>query len=171
MALVTVSIVQRFCGVSQTASKVHSRSSDPNLVLSGALHHIREHRAIPFNRLEAVDQIGRAVVEQLIYEGRAAEAGDSSWLAWSRAMKRRLRISSAMPDEKTILKDGLGSRLKLDRWADMMLVSARLQPSGSSDIDKAFRLDHRAKSDTSGTMCILCQFLVPSCTAIHSFRM
>lgn len=71
-----------------------------------------------------MDQIGRAVVEQLIAEGRAAQESDQSWLAWT---KRTASYLGWKDDSRSAaLEGGLGTRMGTDEWGSLMLVRLEL---------------------------------------------
>lgn len=85
----------------------------------GTLHHVKLHHKVPFTRVQALDQIGRRVVERLIEEGRAAEHGELSWQAF-RADSRRMGKGRG-ESRAEVLKHGLGHRLELNDWGSLML--------------------------------------------------
>ncbi len=113
-------------------------------ILWRALHHIKFHHSIPGDRLQSLDQIGRAVVEHLVLEGLAAEQGGVAWKAWvQRQGKKWLpakwsdKLASKLGSSKGDGRDdasadadeagaaarrmGLGRRLKIDEWGTKML--------------------------------------------------
>ncbi|BGP14017.1 hypothetical protein JCM10213v2_001955 [Rhodosporidiobolus nylandii] len=94
------------------------------LILWRALHFIRETNKIPYNRLIALDRIGRSVVDRLVDEGKAAEEGAKSWRTWTKSVGAGYLGFAQQQDEA--LEGGLGSRLKVDEWGSLMLVRSAL---------------------------------------------
>ncbi|KAK4704113.1 hypothetical protein P7C70_g2097, partial [Phenoliferia sp. Uapishka_3] len=93
-------------------------------ILWRALHHIKHHHEVPYTGVQAVDQIGRAVVSSLRREGRAAAGGHSSWGRWARswsAYSRYATFAGEKADETEARKAGLGERLRIDEWGSLML--------------------------------------------------
>ncbi|GAA6027093.1 hypothetical protein JCM8097_006106 [Rhodosporidiobolus ruineniae] len=89
-------------------------------ILWRALHFIKETNKIPYNRLIALDQVGRSVVDRLVDEGRAAEKGAKTWKAWTKSVGAKY-LGFAKEGENEALEGGLGSRLKVDEWGSLML--------------------------------------------------
>lgn len=102
------------------------------------------HHVIPGDRLQSLDQIGRAVVEQLVLEGLAAEQGGATWQAWVRRQGKKwlpTKWAGSLPglassgglngtDDARAGEEeegeeargmGLGRRLKIDEWGTRML--------------------------------------------------
>lgn len=99
------------------------------LINAGTLHHIKESPVTPYNRIQSVDQIGRAVVKSLIAEGHAALMGASTWKAWGRKASHyasKYVTGLHREPENEVLQAGLGSRLHMDEWGAMMLVCPSL---------------------------------------------
>ncbi|GAA5970110.1 hypothetical protein JCM11641_000273 [Rhodosporidiobolus odoratus] len=94
-------------------------------ILWRALHFIKETPKIPYNRLIALDQVGRSVVDRLIEEGRAAEEGERTWKVWSKSVGARyLGFGLGFGEERReweAIEGGLGRRLKVDEWGSLML--------------------------------------------------
>ncbi|KAK4058595.1 hypothetical protein OIO90_000039 [Microbotryomycetes sp. JL221] len=97
-------------------------------ILWRGLHHIKHHHSLPFSKIQALDQLGRAAATQAILEGKAAEAGLQSWREWTRTMKSRLKLQKPSTQDQTslsreaeALEMQLGRRLKIDNWADLIL--------------------------------------------------
>lgn len=95
------------------------------LGLAGALHHVKEHHEVPYTGVQAVDQIGRAVVGSLSREGRAAAGGHSTWGRWVRTWSGYATLAGEHENETEARRAGLGERLKIDEWGSLMLVSDR----------------------------------------------
>ncbi|GAA5842728.1 hypothetical protein JCM11251_002334 [Rhodosporidiobolus azoricus] len=96
------------------------------LILWRALHFIKETDKIPYNRLIALDQVGRSVVDRLVAEGRAAEEGSKSWKAWTKSVGAKyLGFGRGEEGENEALEGRLGSRLKIDEWGSLMLTLIR----------------------------------------------
>ncbi|KAK4702690.1 hypothetical protein P7C70_g3531, partial [Phenoliferia sp. Uapishka_3] len=90
-------------------------------ILWRALHHVKEHHEVPYTGVQAIDQIGRAVVSSLRREGRAAAGGHSTWGRWVRTWSGYASYAGEHPDETEARKAGLGERLKIDEWGSLML--------------------------------------------------
>lgn len=91
-------------------------------LIIGSLHHVQFYDDIPYVQVQALDQIGKAVVSKLILEGTP--------LITTKLAKLRKRISNlamivtgGKQDIEASVKEGLGRRLKLDEWGVLMLVS------------------------------------------------
>ncbi|GAA5896754.1 hypothetical protein JCM6882_005027 [Rhodosporidiobolus microsporus] len=92
------------------------------LILWRALHFVKETDKIPYNRLIALDQVGRSVVDRLVDEGKAAEKGMHSWKTWTKSVGAKyLGFGSGEEGENEALEGGLGSRLRVDEWGSLML--------------------------------------------------
>lgn len=84
---------------------------------------------IPNDRIQALQQIGLAVVESLITEGLAADAGGSTWKAWAVRKTTNLGLGKWVAptkgdgDKRAELarEMSLGTRLKVDPWGMLML--------------------------------------------------
>ncbi|GAA5863720.1 hypothetical protein JCM8547_003700 [Rhodosporidiobolus lusitaniae] len=90
------------------------------LMLWRALHFIKNKDSVPVTSSVALDRIGRSVVERLIDEGRAAEAGGRMWKAWGESFAAQ-SIGFQTEGREEVLEGGLGRRLKIDEWATLML--------------------------------------------------
>ncbi|KAK4701444.1 hypothetical protein P7C70_g4789, partial [Phenoliferia sp. Uapishka_3] len=90
-------------------------------ILWRALHHVKEHYEVPFTGVQAIDQIGRAVVSSLRREGRAAAGGHSTWGRWARTWSGYAKYAGEHADETEARKAGLGDRLRVDEWGSLML--------------------------------------------------
>lgn len=139
---------------------------------AGALHHIKEHHNIPFDRLQALDQIGRAVVDKLVAEGKAAESGPESWRAWSVKLKNKLGLKKGKQSESEAYAGGLGQRLMVDDWASLMMGQEKHFRDGelplfSSAEDRSLTLPlaarqtsilfrYQAASSTATCLCATC---------------
>ena len=90
---------------------------------TGSLHHIQEHDYIPFTRLQALDQIGRSVVERLVAESEAALDGAQEWKAWlvriATSHFGKIWHKESVAEAKA---EGLSGRLRIDEWGALMLV-------------------------------------------------
>ncbi|KDE08076.1 hypothetical protein MVLG_01776 [Microbotryum lychnidis-dioicae p1A1 Lamole] len=120
-----------------TAKKASDGAARTPRILWRALHHIKEQHNLPYNRVQAVDQIGRSVVQQLIAEGRAAVAGSQTWTSWIAMLKNS--ISGTEPDiiaseeiklgseeeQKEAFRMGYAHRLKIDEWGALMIGQER----------------------------------------------
>ncbi|GAA6001062.1 hypothetical protein JCM10207_007395 [Rhodosporidiobolus poonsookiae] len=96
------------------------------MLLWRALHFVKETDKIPYNRLIALDQVGRSVVDRLIAEGKAAEAGAQRWSAWTKSVGAKyLGLGKGKEGENEALEGGLGRRLKIDEWGSLMLGQSR----------------------------------------------
>ena len=80
----------KFFGVSLCSLLFTARSSADGVCI-GALHHVKEQRTVPFNRLQTLDQVGRRVVELLVEEGQAAadhtRKSAAKWTGWMDRVK------------------------------------------------------------------------------------
>jgi len=101
--------------------------------------YLQPHHLIPSDRLQSLDQIGRAVVEQLVLEGLAATQGGATWRAWVHRQGKKwlpakwtaTRNANATSDAMASSGEaeegaearamGLGRRLKIDEWGSRML--------------------------------------------------
>lgn len=68
--------------------------------------------------MQAIDQIGRAVVHDLVRSGRAADAGPAAWLS---LISGDASESEGETEREEAVRRGLGSRLEVDRWGSLML--------------------------------------------------
>lgn len=87
---------------------------------SGAPHFVKETDRTPYNRLVALDQIGRSVVQRLTREGDAAQAGRAEWKRWRRSAAAT-GTSFDAADRSWARKAKLGERLRVDEWGARML--------------------------------------------------
>lgn len=78
---------------------------------------------MPYTGVQAVDQIGRAVVDSLKREGQAAAGGHSTWGRWARTWSGYATLAGEHLDETEARLAGLGDRLGIDEWGSLMLVS------------------------------------------------
>lgn len=87
---------------------------------AGAPHFVKETDRTPYNRLVALDQIGRSVMSRLVAEGQAAAAGGRQWDVWTRSAAARSNGFNAA-DRAWARRAGLDRRLKVDEWGARML--------------------------------------------------
>ncbi|KAM0751853.1 hypothetical protein T439DRAFT_325043 [Meredithblackwellia eburnea MCA 4105] len=93
-------------------------------ILWRTLHHIRQHEDIPYSRVEALDSIGRSVVQGLVAEGRASSSSSSSAKNWRNAAGDKagggggIKWTELDEDESSLM--GLGDRLRLNDWGALM---------------------------------------------------
>ena len=134
----------RIAEVIRHVGKAWSEEEVRPRILWRALHHIKYHHSIPGDRLQSLDQIGRAVVEHLVLEGLAADQGGATWQAWARRQGKKWlpskwsdKVSAKLGggskgSEDDVSADadaegaearqtGLGRRLKIDEWWTRML--------------------------------------------------
>ncbi|KAM0747583.1 hypothetical protein T439DRAFT_328814 [Meredithblackwellia eburnea MCA 4105] len=90
-------------------------------ILWRALHHVKEHHEVPYTGVQAVDQVGRAVVDSLKREGQAAEGGHSTWGRWARTWSGYATLVGEDVSETEARRAGLGQRLRVDEWGSLML--------------------------------------------------
>ncbi|KAL8280436.1 hypothetical protein RQP46_007084 [Phenoliferia psychrophenolica] len=91
------------------------------LILWRSLHHIQSHEQLPFTRVQALDQIGRSVVERLVREGEAAVKGAGEWKAWLALAASRVGRKWRGDSLEVTQAKGLSSRLRIDEWGALML--------------------------------------------------
>jgi len=111
--------VQPCFGVSLDGSARIEIETDLGLTFAGALHPIKETNTVPSTRTTAVDQIGRSVVENLIEESRAANAGASTWKAWSKKLGAQA-LGWTRESKGEALNEDLARRLRTDEWGSLM---------------------------------------------------
>lgn len=99
---------------------------------SGAPHFVKETDRTPYNRLVAVDQIGRSVVSRLQDEAEAARMGVLAWNAWKRSAPANSAGFGSV-DRSWARKLQLDVRLKVDEWGARMLV----RPASRVPYDRA----------------------------------
>ncbi|KWU46546.1 hypothetical protein RHOSPDRAFT_32003 [Rhodotorula sp. JG-1b] len=93
--------------------------SQPSL-LWRAPHFVKKTDRTPYNRLVALDQIGRSVMSRLVAEGQAAAAGGRQWDVWTRSAAAQSDGFNAA-DRAWARRAGLDRRLKVDEWGARML--------------------------------------------------
>lgn len=90
-----------------------------NHLIKGSLHHVQFFDDIPYVQVQALDQIGKAVVSKLILEGTPFM---SKLLKLSKRITNLVvYVSRGAEDIQKSVKLGLGRRLKLDEWGILML--------------------------------------------------
>lgn len=87
-------------------------------ILWRTLHHIKKSEWLPFHRVQAIDQLGRRVIERLVEEGRAAIGGDLTWRTW---LKDVSSLGDRHASKSKALTQGFGTRLEIDEWGALML--------------------------------------------------
>ncbi|GAA6048912.1 hypothetical protein JCM3770_007115 [Rhodotorula araucariae] len=92
-----------------------SESPTRPTILWRALHFVKETPKVPYSRLVALDQIGRAVVARLAHESRPQEEHAGGWVARAtHYLRRRGRKAHARGA-------WLERRLCIDEWGSLML--------------------------------------------------
>ncbi|GAA5872536.1 hypothetical protein JCM3774_006846 [Rhodotorula dairenensis] len=99
----------------------------PPFLLWRAPHFVKESDRVPYNRLVALDQIGRSVVARLVAEGRAAaSAGSRRWKSWTDSADSSSRSDGfGMADRAWARRAALDQRLRVDEWGARMLGQAQ----------------------------------------------
>lgn len=82
----------------------------------GTLHHVKSHRKVPFTRVQALDQIGRRVVERLQEQGRKANLGELEYARWMERMRAEGTAGGLEQPWAQVRAMGLGERLGLNDW-------------------------------------------------------
>ncbi|GAA5978089.1 hypothetical protein JCM10908_004225 [Rhodotorula pacifica] len=99
-------------------------STPQPFLLWRAPHFVKESDRTPYNRLVALDQIGRSVMSRLVAEGKAAVAGGRRWAEWTKSAAAKSDGFNAA-SRSWARRATLDRRLKVDEWGSRMLGQAR----------------------------------------------